>query len=106
MEMGEVRLKEHGFVTDYCLVAPDESAESRIVAALDTGRHDCVVVGGGIRQPDEHLELFEKVVNLIRIHEPQAAIAFNTTGENSVDAVINMSSRNASRRFTSGLVTV
>jgi len=30
------------------------------------------------------VELFERVINLIHTHAPQAAIAFNTTGENSV----------------------
>jgi hypothetical protein len=46
-----------------------------------------VVVGGGIRKPEPLLELFEQVINLIRVHAPQATIAFNTTGENSVEAV-------------------
>ena len=88
MAMGDVRLKEHGFAVDYCLVAPDAAAEGRIVDALTGAVYDCVVVGGGIRKPDPFLELFERVVNLIRVHAPRAAIAFNTTGENSVDAVL------------------
>ena len=85
--MGDARLKEAGFVPDYCLVAADDDAERRITDALRAKRYPCVVVGGGIRKPEPLLELFERVVNLIRIHAPQAAIAFNSTGENSVDAV-------------------
>jgi hypothetical protein len=85
--MGDVRLAEAGYETDHCLVAPDEHAEVLMVEALRAKPYDCVVVGGGIRKPDEFLVLFERTVNLIRLHAPQAAIAFNTTGENSVDAV-------------------
>jgi hypothetical protein len=86
--MGEERKSAAGFVTDYCLVAPDTEAESEIAAALRADTYGCVVVGGGIRKPEPYLELFERVVNLIRQHAPDAAIAFNTTGENSVEAVL------------------
>jgi hypothetical protein len=86
--MGDARLKEAGFDADYCLVAVDDTAESRIVESLTTKLYDCVVVGGGIRKPEPLLEFFERVVNLIRLHAPQAAIGFNTTGENSVEAVL------------------
>ena len=86
--MGEVRLEAAGFETDYCLVAPDDAAEPQIVESLVSKPYDCVVVGGGIRKPEPFLELFERIVNLIRVHAPRAAIAFNTTGENSVDAVL------------------
>jgi DNA-binding LacI/PurR family transcriptional regulator len=72
--MGERRLREHGFDTDYCLVTPDDAPEAQMVAALRAHRYDCVVIGGGIRKPEQFLELFERTVNL-------------TTGENSVDCV-------------------
>jgi hypothetical protein len=44
------------------------------------------VVGGGIRKPEPTLELFEIVINLIRRHAPQAAIAFNINPTTSLDA--------------------
>jgi hypothetical protein len=84
-------------VADYCLVAPDDDAEVQIVDVLGQKAYDCVVVGGGIRKPEPFLELFEQVVNLIRVHAPQAVIAFNTTGENSVDAVLRWLPAPASR---------
>jgi hypothetical protein len=86
--MGEVRLQANGFETDYCLVAPDETADEQMIAALSRKPYDCVVVGGGIRKPEPFLEMFERTINLIRAYQPEAAIAFNTTGENSVDAVL------------------
>ena len=87
MAMGDVRLKQHGFDAEYCLVTPD-AGDDEFVEALTDKPYDCVVVGGGIRKPEPFLELFERVINLVRIHAPDAAIAFNTNGENSVDAVL------------------
>ena len=87
--MGEARLQDAGFATVYCLFAPDDlDIDARVVDALRSQPADCVVVGGGIRKPDEHLVLFERIVNLIRVHAPSAAIAFNATGADSVDAVL------------------
>jgi len=47
-----------------------------------------VVVGGGIRKHEPLLELFEKVINLIRQHAPSTAIAFNSTPEDTADAAL------------------
>jgi hypothetical protein len=68
------------------LVGLDDSAEDTITAALARQPWDVVVVGGGIRRTEPLLILFERVVNLIRQHAPQAAIAFNTSGGDSVEA--------------------
>jgi hypothetical protein len=68
------------------LVALDETAEPAIVAALRERDWAVVVIGGGIRKPVPLLEFFEQVVNLVRRHAPGAAIAFNTTGGDSVEA--------------------
>lgn len=83
---GQARFGDHGIEADLCLVAPDESAEPAIVAALTGADYACVVIGGGIRKAAELLELFEQVVNLVRLHAPSAAIAFNTNPTDSVDA--------------------
>ncbi len=68
------------------LIALDESAEPAIVAALSGREWDVVVIGGGIRKPDPLLPLFEQTVNLVRRYAPRAAIAFNTSGGDSVEA--------------------
>jgi len=80
------RFGEHGIDAAMTLVALDETAESAMATAL-TGRDwDVVVIGGGIRKPEPLLEFFEHVVNLVRRHAPGAAIAFNTSGGDSVEA--------------------
>lgn len=80
------RFGEHGIDAAMTLVALDESAEPAIVAALAQRPWNVVVIGGGIRKPEPLLTFFEHVVNLIRQHAPQAAIAFNTSGGDSVEA--------------------
>jgi hypothetical protein len=84
---GQERFAEAGIAADLCLVGLEqEQATGEIIAALAKHSYDCVVIGGGIRKPPPLLEFFERVVNLVRRHAPAAAIAFNTNGENSVEA--------------------
>ncbi|MFF5359782.1 hypothetical protein ACFY4I_10320 [Streptomyces scabiei] len=80
------RFGEHGIDAAMALVVFDESAESTLVASLAQRPWDVIVVGGGIRKTEPLLPLFEQIVNLIRQHAPQAAIAFNTSGGDSVEA--------------------
>ncbi|MEU9194469.1 hypothetical protein [Streptomyces hundungensis] len=80
------RFGEHAIDASMTLIELDESAEPAIVAALSEHDWDVVVIGGGIRKPEPLLPLFEQVVNLVRRHAPKAAIAFNTSGGDSVEA--------------------
>ncbi|MFD8912451.1 hypothetical protein [Streptomyces sp. NPDC059575] len=84
------RFAEHGIDALMALVVFDETAEEAITAALNTRPWDVVVVGGGIRKTEALLPLFERIVNLIRLHAPQAAIAFNTHADDSVDAALRL----------------
>ncbi|WP_393087666.1 hypothetical protein [Streptomyces sp. LN704] len=86
LEAELARFGEHGINAAMTLVAFDESAESTLAASLSEHPWDVVIVGGGIRKAEQLLPLFETIVNLIRRHAPQAAIAFNTSGGDSVEA--------------------
>jgi hypothetical protein len=85
---GQARFDDYGIDADMCLVAPDDNAEAAIVEALTRRDYACVVVGGGIRKHEPLLELFEKVVNLVRQHAPGAAIAFNSRPDDTADAAL------------------
>lgn len=85
---GQARFDDLGIEADYCLVAPDENAERATVEALTRHDYACVVIGGGIRKHEPLLEFFEKVVNLVRQHAPGAAIAFNSSPEDTADAAL------------------
>jgi hypothetical protein len=88
INIGMRALADRGFHAEACLIALDGSddLEARVTAALRARSWDCVVVGGGIQQPEEQLELFESIINLICRHAPQAAIAFNHTPDDLAEA--------------------
>jgi 8-oxo-dGTP pyrophosphatase MutT (NUDIX family) len=88
IEMGIARFAEHGVDVETCIFGLDGSddVEAVVGAALRARPWEVVVVGGGVRKPEEQLELFETVVNLVRRHAPDAAIAFNKTPADTFDA--------------------
>ncbi|MFC5908640.1 hypothetical protein [Streptacidiphilus monticola] len=86
LEQELTRFGDHAIEASMALIALDESAETTMVTALSEREWDVVVIGGGIRKPEPLLELFEQVVNLVRRHAPKAAIAFNSSGGDSVEA--------------------
>ncbi|KOG86403.1 hypothetical protein [Streptomyces varsoviensis] len=80
------RFAERGIDAAMTLLEIDGTAEPTAAEALAGRAWDVVVIGGGIRKPEQLLEFFERIVNLVRKHAPQAAIAFNTSGDTSVEA--------------------
>jgi putative intracellular protease/amidase len=84
---GQARFDAAGIPAEVCLVGLDPvRATDQIVEQLCAQEYACVVIGGGIRKPEQLLELFETVINLVRKHAPGAAIAFNTNPADSLDA--------------------
>ncbi len=85
---GLTRFADHGVAAESCLVGLDgrDDPAQQVRDTLRSGSWDCVVVGGGIRTADDLLDLFETVVNLIREHAPDAAIAFNARPADTYDA--------------------
>jgi hypothetical protein len=81
------RLREAEFEVDTCLLAPDATAESEVEAALQSRSFACIVIGAGLREPPEHLLLFEKILNLVHRLAPGARIAFNSTPADTAEAV-------------------
>ena len=87
IERGRARFVEHGVGAEFCLVGLDGSDDvtAVIAAALRARPWECVVIGGGVRSD---LGLFESVINLVRRHAHEAAIAFNATPEDTFDAAV------------------
>ena len=81
------RVRRAGFEVSTCLLAPDETAEADVEALLRSRSFAYVVIGAGLREPPEHLLLFEKIINLVHRLAPGARIAFNTTPADTVEAV-------------------
>lgn len=90
IQAGIARFAEHGVGVELCLVGLDGSDDipAVLALALEARRWQCVVVGGGLRvgDGDHQVGLFEQVINLVRRHAPQAAIAFNSDPSDTFDA--------------------
>ena len=85
IEAGRTRFVEHGLGAEFCLFGLDGSddVETVVTAALCAQSWECVVIGGGVRH---QADLLEQVINLVRRHAPNAAIAFNDTPAETFDA--------------------
>lgn len=88
IDAGLVKFGEHGVGVETCLIGLGGSTDVEVVVgeALRAHSWECVTVGGGLRHSDDQVELLEQVINLIRRHAPDAAIAFNSTPANTYDA--------------------
>jgi hypothetical protein len=86
--VGMTRFANAGVGVESCLFGLDGSddIEAVVTEALDRRPWDVVVVGGGVRKPEDQLDLFERIVNLVHRHAPDAAIAFNSTPGDTFDA--------------------
>ena len=89
LDRGTASFAELGIDVRNCLVGLDgrDDISAVVTAALGEQPWDCVLVGGGIRKNEEQLALFETIVNLVHEHAPGAAIAFNATVDDVVEAV-------------------
>jgi hypothetical protein len=85
---GMARFAEAGVGAESCLFGLDGSddIEAVVTAALDRRPWEVVVIGGGVRTNEERLELFERIINLVRRHAPGAAIAFNRKPDRTYEA--------------------
>jgi hypothetical protein len=81
------RVRDDGYEVIPCLIDLGATAEQVTAAALASRRFDCVMIGAGLRQPPEHLLLFEKILNLVHQGALTACICFNSNPADTIDAV-------------------
>jgi hypothetical protein len=80
------RLRSLGYTVQSCLVDLGDTAEAMASQHLRSQSFDCVMIGAGLRAPDK-LRLFEKLINVVHSHAPNAKICFNTTPADTAEAV-------------------
>ncbi|OIJ68017.1 hypothetical protein [Streptomyces mangrovisoli] len=88
IEEGLAKFAEHGVGVETCLIGLDggDDVETVVADALRARSWECVTIGGGLRHSDDQVELLEQLVDLVRRHAPQAAIAFNSTPATTYEA--------------------
>jgi hypothetical protein len=80
------RIRVAGYEVESCLVDRGDTAEAALTEHLRRRPFDCVLIGAGLRAP-EHLRLLERLLNAVHALAPAAKICFNTTPEDSAEAV-------------------
>lgn len=76
-----------GYSVQMCLTDFGETAEAMLERSLRERQFDCVMIGAGVRANPNNFILFEKMVNVVQRHAPQAKFCFNTMPNDTAAAV-------------------
>jgi hypothetical protein len=87
IKSSEDELTGLGYSVKTCLTDFGETAEAVVQNQLKQKRFDCVLIGAGVRTNPSNFMLFEKMVNVVHAHAPQAKLCFNQLPSDIADAV-------------------
>jgi hypothetical protein len=87
LKSSEAELTRLGYSVQMCLTDFGETAEAVVQSQLKQKRFDCILIGAGVRTIPSNFLLFEKLVNVVHEHAPQAKLCFNTTPSDTAEAV-------------------
>ena len=87
IKSSEDELTRLGYSVQTCLTDFGETAEAAVQNQLKQKRFDCVLIGAGVRTNPSHFLLFEKLINVVHEHAPQAKLCFNTIPSDTAAAV-------------------
>lgn len=83
---------DQGDHLDLCKLPLNGSTEVPVTAQLARATYDCILLGGGFREP-EHLALFERVINSVHRHAPGAAIGLVDLPQDAPEAALRVLSQ-------------
>jgi hypothetical protein len=87
LKASEDELTHLGYSVQMCLTDFGETAEAVVQRRLKQKRFDCILIGAGVRTNPSNFMLFEKLINVVHEHAPQARLCFNTTPSDTAAAV-------------------
>ena len=87
LDADEATLHSLGYDAQLCLTDFGDTAEAVVSECLKQKRFDCVLIGAGVRRIERHFLLFEKLINVVHEHAPQAKICFNTRPDDTAESV-------------------
>jgi hypothetical protein len=87
IKSSEDELTRLGYSVQTCLTDFGETAEAVVRSQLRQKRFDCVLIGAGVRANPGNLLLFEKLINVVHEHAPQARLCFNRLPDDIAEAV-------------------
>ena len=83
----EDELDRLGYRAATCLTDFGETAEAVVRDRLQQQPFDCVMIGAGVRSNPSNFLLFEKLINVVHEHAPQAKLCFNQMPHDTAAAV-------------------
>ncbi|MBH5322606.1 hypothetical protein [Aurantiacibacter sediminis] len=86
-EKTRTALEEAGYGVTIGLIKTRDEGAAEAATLLSQKPYALALIGAGVRKDDDQFLLFEKLINLIREHAPQAKVAFNSSPSDTVDAV-------------------
>jgi hypothetical protein len=87
LKSSEEELTRLGYHVEMCLTDFGETAGAVVQSRLEQKRFDCVLIGAGVRTNPSNFILFEKLINVVHEHAPQAKLCFNTMPSDTAAAV-------------------
>jgi hypothetical protein len=87
LKSSEDELTRLGYSVQMCLTDFGETADAVVRSELERNRFDCILIGAGVRTNPSNFILFEKLINVVHEHAPQAKICFNTLPSDTAAAV-------------------
>jgi len=87
LKADEARLQDLGYEVELCLHDLGETAETVVRDRLRQKEFNCILIGAGVRTIPKYFILFEKLINVVHEHAPQAKLCFNTKPSDTADAV-------------------
>lgn len=87
LKSSEDELTRLGYSVEMCLTDFGETAETVVQRKLEQKRFDCILIGAGVRTNPNNFILFEKLINVVHKHAPQAKLCFNTLPSDTAAAV-------------------
>ena len=76
-----------GYSVEMCYTDFGETAEAVVRNHLGQKRFNCIMIGAGVRAVPANFLLFEKLINVVHEHAPQARLCFNTVPSDTAAAV-------------------
>ena len=87
LKSSEDELTRLGYSVHMCLTDFGDTAEAVVQSQLKQKRFACILIGAGVRTNPSNFMLFEKLINVVHEHAPQAKLCFNTIPSDTAAAV-------------------
>jgi hypothetical protein len=87
IKSSEDELTRLGYDVRTCMTDFGETAEAVVQGQLEKKPWDCVLIGAGVRANPANFFLFEKLINVVHAHAPQARLCFNQLPSDIGEAV-------------------